>query len=84
MNKYVVLGIFAAIFVAGLAVIIVQDSISFTAALRSLRDLSPIVLSLLILPFIAVLFVLGIYIRKKNEELKWKKALLKTRAGKQK
>jgi len=84
MNKYVVLGIFAAIFVAGLAVIIVHDSVSFAAALRSVRDLSPIVLSLLILPFIAVLFVLGIYIRKKNEELKWKKALLKTRAGKQK
>jgi len=69
---------------AGLAAIIVHDSVSFAAALRSVRDLSPIVLSLLILPFIAVLFVLGIYLRKKNEELKWKKALLKTRAGKQK
>ena len=73
-------GIFAVIFVAGLGVIISHESISLNELLRSLSDLNPRFLGLIALPFIAVLFVLGIYLRKKNEERKWKKALLKTRA----
>ena len=82
MNKSKILlsGIFAVIFVAGLGVIISHESISFNELLRSLSDLNPRFLGLIALPFIAVLFVLGIYLRKKNEERKWKKALLKTRA----
>ena len=82
MNKSKILlsGIFAVIFVAGLGVIISHESISFNELLRSLSDLNPRFLGLIALPFIAVLFVLGIYLRKKSEERKWKKALLKTRA----
>ncbi len=83
MNKYVLLGIFIAIFVAGLGVIISNEHISFNELLRSLNDLNPRVLSLIALPFIAVLFVLGVYLRKRNEARMWKKAVLKTRAKKQ-
>ena len=79
-NKILLTGVFAVVFVAGLGVIISHESISFNELLRSLSDLNPRFLSLIALPFIALMFVLGVYLRKKSEERKWKKALLKTRA----
>ena len=79
-NKILLTGVFAVVFVAGLGVIISHESISFNELLRSLSDLNPRFLSLIALPFIAAMFVLGVYLRKKSEERKWKKALLKTRA----
>lgn len=81
-NKILLSGVFVAVFVAGLGVIINHESISFNELLRSLSDLNPRFLSLIALPFIALMFVLGVYLRKKSEERKWKKAILKTRAEK--
>ena len=78
MNKYVVLGIFFVIFVAGLGVIFSIESVSFNEFMRALSNLSPRVLSLLALPFVAVIFVLGIYLRKKSEDRMWKNAVKKT------
>ena len=83
MNKYVVLGIFFVIFVAGLGVIFSNESVSFNELMRSLSDLSPRVLSLLALPFVAVLFALGIYLRRRSEDRMWKNALKKTHAKRQ-
>jgi hypothetical protein len=83
MNKYVVLGIFLVIFAAGLAVIFSNESVSFSDLMRSLSNLSPRVLSLLALPFIGVLFALGIYLRKRSEDRMWKRALKETHAKKQ-
>jgi len=83
VNKFVVLGIFFVIFLAGLGVIISGESIRPDEIFRALSGLNPRLMSLLALPFIAVLVVLGIYLHKKNVERKWKKALLKTRAKKQ-
>jgi len=71
------------IFVVGLGVIFSNESVSFNELMRSLSGLSPRVLSLLALPFVAVLFVLGIYLRKKSEDRMWKNALKKTHAKKQ-
>ena len=83
MNKYVVLGIFFVIFVAGLGVIFSNQSVSFNEFMRSLSGLSPRVLSLLALPFVAVLFVLGIYLRRRSEDRMWKNALKETDAKRQ-
>jgi hypothetical protein len=83
MNKYVVLGIFFVIFVAGLGVIFSNESVSFNELMRSLSGLSPRVLSLLALPFVAVLFVLGIYLRRRREDRMWKNALKETQAKRQ-
>ena len=83
MNKYVVLGVFFVIFVAGLGVIFSNESVSFNELMRSLSGLSPRVLSLLALPFVAVLFVLGIYLRRRNEDRMWKNALKETQAKRQ-
>ena len=83
MNKYVVLGTFFVIFVAGLGVIFSNESVSFNELMLSLSGLSPRVLSLLALPLIAVLFVLGMYLRKRSEDRIWKKALKETRAKRQ-
>lgn len=83
MNKILISAIFAAIFLAGLGLIISHESISFGELLGSLKELSPRLMSLIALPILAVLFVLGTYLYKKKEERKWKKALLKTRAKKQ-
>jgi uncharacterized membrane protein YbhN (UPF0104 family) len=80
MNKYVLLGIFFVIFVAGLGVIFSNQSVSFGEVLGSLSDLNPRVLSLIALPVIAVLFGLGVYLRKQGEARMWKNAMLKTRA----
>ncbi|MGB5289855.1 MAG: hypothetical protein WBN41_00195 [Lysobacterales bacterium] len=80
MNKFVVTGIFALIFFVGLGVIITNENAGFTDLLRWVSDSGPRVLSILALPFIAILFVLVVYLRKKSEERKWKQALLKTRA----
>lgn len=83
MNKYVVLGIFFVIFVAGLGVIFINESVSFNELMRSLNSLSPRVLSLLALPFVAVLFVLGIYLRRRREDRMWKNAVKETRTKRQ-
>ena len=84
MNKHVLLGIlFTVILLAGLGVILGNAHIGFSEFLRSFSDISPRILGLIALPFIALAFVLGVYLRKKNEERKWKQALLKTRAKKQ-
>ena len=82
-NKILLLSFFVVVFLAGLGVIISNKSISFSDFLGSLKGLNPRVMSLIALPLLAVLFVLGAYLRKKNEERKWKQALLKTRAKKQ-
>ena len=82
MSKYIVMGIFALIFFIGLGVILSNENAGVTDLLRWVSDSGPRVLSILALPFIAILFVLGVYLRKKNEERKWKQALLKTRAKK--
>jgi hypothetical protein len=83
MNKYVVLGIFFVIFVAGLGVIFSNESVSFNELMRSLSGLSPRVLSMLALPIVAVLFVLGIYLRRRSEDRMWKKALKETQTKRQ-
>ena len=83
MNKYVVLGIFFVIFVAGLGVIFSNESVSLNELMRSLSGLSPRVMSLLALPFVAVLFVLGIYLRRRREVRMWKNALKETHAKRQ-
>ena len=82
MNKFVITGIFALIFFVGRGVIITNENAGFSDLLRWVNDSGPLVLSILALPFIAILFVLGVYLRKKNEERKWKQALKKTRAKK--
>ena len=78
MNKYAILGVFFAIFVVGTGVILSNESVSFNEFMRALGNLSPRVLGLLALPFIGVIFVLGIYLRKKSEERMWKNAVKKT------
>ena len=83
MNKYLVLGVFFVIFVAGLGVIFCTETMSFEGLMRSLNGLSPRVLSLLALPFIAVIFILVMYLRKRSEDRMWKNALKETRAKKQ-
>jgi len=83
MKKNLLLGVVVAVLVAGLGVMINSESIRFGESPGSLRELNPRILGLILLPFIAVLFVAGTYLRKKNEERKWKAALLKTRVGKQ-
>jgi len=83
MNKYVVLGIIFVIFVAGLGVIFSNESVSLNELMRSLSGLSPRVLSLLALPFVAVIVVLGIYLRRRSEERMWKKALKETHEKRQ-
>jgi len=71
------------IFVSGLGVIFSNESVSFNEFMRALSDLSPRVLSLLALPFVAVIFVLGIYLRKKSEDRMWKNAVKKTHSKRQ-
>ena len=79
-NKILLVGFFIVVFIAGVIVIISNASVGFGELFGSLSEMNPRIMSLLALPVIAVLFVLGVYLRKKNEERKWKKALLKTRA----
>jgi len=79
-NKILLVGFFIVVFIAGVLVIISNASVGFGELFGSLREMNPRIMSLLALPVIAVLFVLAAYLRKKNEERKWKKALLKTRA----
>ncbi len=71
------------IFVAGLGVIFSNESVSLNELMRSLSGLSPRVLSLLALPFVAMIVVLGIYLRRRSEERMWKKALKETHAKNQ-
>lgn len=79
MNKWVLLGIFIVIFVAGVAVIFVNASVGVDDVFRSLSDMNPRVMSILALPIIAALFGLWMYWRKKSEERMWKAAMQRTR-----
>lgn len=74
-----------AIAIVGIAAIalIVSDSFSVSGFFRTMSGMNPRVLSLVALPFIVVLLVIGNYFRKKNEERKWKEALKRTRANKE-
>jgi len=71
------------IFVAGLGVIFSNESVSFNELMRTLSDLNPRVLSLLALPFVAAIFVLVIYLRKRSEDRMWKNAVKKTHSKRQ-
>ena len=71
------------IFVVGLGVIFNNESVSFNELMRALSDLSPRVLSLLALPFVVAIFVLGNYLRKRSEDRMWKNAVKKTHSKKQ-
>lgn len=79
-NKILLAGFFIVVFIAGVVVIISRKSVGFSELFGSLSEMNPRIMSLIALPAIAVLFVLVTYLRRKNEERKWKKALLKTRA----
>ena len=84
MNKHLVLGIlFIVIFMVGLGVIFSNESVSFNEFMRALNDLNPRVLSVLALPLVVALFVLGIYLRRRSEDRMWKNAVKKTRSKKQ-
>ena len=82
MKKKILVGIggIITVFFAGLGIIMSKNSIGFGELLRSTKELNPRVMSILVLPFIAVVFVAVTYLRKKSEERRWKNALLKTRA----
>lgn len=79
MNKFVLLGAFFGIFVVGLVVILINHSVSFGDFMRSLEHMSPRVFSLLLLPFVAIVFLFGLRLHRKREERMWKKAMKDTR-----
>jgi hypothetical protein len=83
MNKYVVLGFFFLVFLVGLVAILVNNSISFGDFMRGLGRMNPRVASLLILPFVAVAFVVGVRLHKKREDRLWKQAMKDTRKKRQ-
>ena len=83
MNKNLLIGVALAVFVVGTGIMVGSDTISFGDVMDSMSGLSPRVLSLVALPFVIVLVVIGIFLLRKSEERKWKKALLKTRAARQ-
>ena len=83
MSKNVAIGIAIAIVVLGTGAMVISDSIRFSDFMNALSDLNPRVMTLVLLPFAGIGILVGIYLLRKSEERKWKKALLKTRAAKQ-
>ena len=82
MNKNLLLGV-AAVSVVGTIAIIASGAISIRDVFGALKGINPRIMGLLTLPFIVVFFLVGKYLLRKNEERKWKNALLKTRAARQ-
>jgi len=83
MNKLIIIGAFFVIFFAGLFVIFVSHSISISDVMRSLGNLSPRILSVLALPFVAAIFWFAVYLHKKSQDRMWKRALKDTRDRRQ-
>jgi hypothetical protein len=83
MNKNVLIAIAIATLTIGTVAMFAIESISVRDVLNALSGMSPRVMSLAVLPLIIVLVVIGIYLRKKNEERMWKNAVLKTKANRQ-
>lgn len=83
MKKLVVGGGFFLVFVVGSVAILIHNSVSFGDFMRSLSRMNPRVVSLFLLPVVAVVFVLGVQFHKKNEERMWKKAMKDTRDKRQ-
>ena len=84
MNKNILIGVAAAVFIVGTGVMIFSDSISLGDVIDSVSGLSPRVMSMVALPFVIVLVVIGIFLLRKSEERKWKQALIKTREANRK
>ena len=70
-HKILLSVVFFAVFIVGLLVIAANKSIGFSDIIGSIQDMSPRVMSVMALPIIALLFVLGVYLRRKGEERKW-------------
>jgi hypothetical protein len=84
VNKNLLLSVVATVSVVGTFIIIGSGAIRIGDIFGALKGINPRLMGLLALPFIVVFFLVGKYLLKKNEERKWKNALLKTRAAKQK
>jgi uncharacterized BrkB/YihY/UPF0761 family membrane protein len=83
INKKLV-GATLAIIVTGTVVMSFLDPRWLGNVLRSYSGMSPRVQTLVAMPFVITLIVIGYYFFKFREERKWKKAILSSRANKEK
>jgi hypothetical protein len=82
MKKNLWLGMVIAVLVAGLGLVIGSDSIRFDDSFGALKKINPRIMSLILLPFFGAVYFAVTYLRKRNEERKWRNALLRTRSRK--
>jgi preprotein translocase subunit SecG len=76
------LGLVFAVVVAGLGILISGQSIRFGEGAGSLKGMNARTMAFIALPFIFIIYFFVNYLRKKNEDRKWKKAILRTRSKK--
>jgi hypothetical protein len=82
MKKNVLLGLVFAVVVAGLGILISGQSIRFGEGVASLKGMNARTMAFIALPFIFIIYFVVNYLRKKNEDRKWKQAILRTRSKK--
>ena len=77
-------GVGLVLMIAGTVVMIAIDPRWLGNVLRTFGGMNSRVQTLVALPFIVLLLVIGHFLFKGNEDRKWKKAILTTQANKQK
>ena len=83
-NIKLLVGVGLVLMIAGIVVMVAIDPRWFGNVLRTISGMNSRVQTLVALPFIVLLLVIGHFLFKGGEERKWKKAILKTQANKQK
>jgi hypothetical protein len=83
MKKHILLAVVIAVAVAGIGIIIGSQSFRFGDGFGYAGRTNPMALALLGLPFVLIAYFLGKHLHKKNQERKWKNAIVSSRTRKQ-
>jgi hypothetical protein len=83
MKKNIFLAIVIAVAVAGVGIIIGSQSFRFNDGFGYAGRTNPMALALIGLPFVILFYFLGKHLHKKNQERKWKNAIVSSRSRKQ-
>jgi preprotein translocase subunit SecG len=81
-EKQILMVLVFTLVIAGLGVVLGSQSFRIGDSIGSLKGMNARTMAFIALPFIFIIYFIVNYLRKKNEDRKWKQAILRTRSMK--